>query len=104
MHPGGSNCAHQPDANSEPAQRGYGTGPIMVAPAITARQDMKRDLYAEVWARIIAELERGAPPWIKPWSVTPGPNTPCNAFSNRPYSGCNVVLLLVAQAAGYRTP
>ena len=31
-----------------------------------------RDLYAEVSAKIIAELERGAAPWVKPWSVTPG--------------------------------
>jgi hypothetical protein len=65
---------------------------------------MKRDLYAEVSARIIAELEAGAAPWVKPWSATPGANTPCNAVSNRPYSGCNVVLLWMAQAAGYRTP
>ena len=65
---------------------------------------MKRDLYAEVSARIVAELEAGAAPWIKPWSATPGANTPCNAVSNRPYSGCNVVLLWMAQAAGYRTP
>jgi antirestriction protein ArdC len=65
---------------------------------------MKRDLYSEVSARIVAELEAGAAPWIKPWSATPGANTPCNAVSNRPYSGCNVVLLWMAQAAGYRTP
>jgi len=65
---------------------------------------MNRDLYAEVSARIIAELEAGAAPWVKPWSATPGANTPCNAVSNRPYSGCNVVLLWMAQAAGYRTP
>src|SRR5882672_9907054 len=65
---------------------------------------MKRDLYAEVSARIVAELEQGAAPWVKPWSATPGANTPCNAVSNRPYSGCNVVLLWMAQAAGYRTP
>ena len=65
---------------------------------------MKRDLYGEVTARIIAELEAGAAPWVKPWSATPGANTPCNAVSNRPYSGCNVVLLWMAQAAGYRTP
>jgi antirestriction protein ArdC len=65
---------------------------------------MKRDLYAEVSARIVAELEAGALPWLKPWSSTPGANTPCNAVSNRPYSGCNVVLLWMAQAAGYRTP
>jgi antirestriction protein ArdC len=65
---------------------------------------MRRDLYAEVSARIIAELEAGAAPWIKPWSATAGANTPCNAMTNRPYSGCNVVLLWMAQAAGYRTP
>ena len=65
---------------------------------------MRRDLYAEVSARIIAELEAGAAPWIKPWSASPGANTPCNAVSMRPYSGCNVVLLWMAQAAGYRTP
>src|SRR3954470_11886817 len=77
--------------------------PILVA-LLTARRAMKRDLYAEVSTRIVAELEAGAAPWIKPWSATPGANTPCNAVSNRPYSGCNVVLLWMAQAAGYRTP
>jgi antirestriction protein ArdC len=65
---------------------------------------MKRDLYAEVSLRIVAELERGAAPWVKPWSATAGANTPCNAATNRPYSGCNVVLLWMARAAGYRTP
>src|SRR4051794_18056869 len=65
---------------------------------------MKRDLSGEVTARIIAELEVGAAPWIKPWSASPGANTPCNAATNRPYSGCNVVLLWMAQASGYRTP
>ena len=65
---------------------------------------MKRDFYAEVSVRILAELDRGAPPWVKPWSATAGANTPCNAVTNRPYSGCNVVLLWMAQAAGYRTP
>jgi antirestriction protein ArdC len=63
-----------------------------------------RNLYAEVSARVVAELEAGAAPWVKPWSVTPGANTPCNAVTNRPYSGCNVVLLWMAANAGYRTP
>src|SRR6516164_4234105 len=67
-------------------------------------KQVKRDLYAEVSSRIIAELERGAAPWIKPWSATAGQNVPCNAVSNRPYSGCNVILLWMAQQAGYRTP
>src|ERR1700720_1174462 len=65
---------------------------------------MKRDLYAEVSTRIVAELEAGAAPWIKPWSATPGANTPCNAVTNRPYSGCNVVLLWMGKGAGYPTP
>ena len=46
---------------------------------------MKRDLYAEVSARIVAELEAGALPWIRPWSATRRANTPCNAVTNRPY-------------------
>src|SRR2546423_13658710 len=77
---------------------------IEVASAIPARRAMKLDLYAEATARIVAELKAGAAPWIKPWSATPGANTPCNALTNRPYSGCNVVLLWMAQAAGYGTP
>ena len=65
---------------------------------------MKRDLHAEVSARILAELERGATPWIKPWSVTAGQNVPQNAVTNRPYSGCNVILLWLARNRGWPTP
>lgn len=54
---------------------------------------MARDLYAEVSAKIIAELEAGTVPWVKPWRATAGGNMPCNAVTNRPYSGCNLVLL-----------
>jgi antirestriction protein ArdC len=65
---------------------------------------MSRNLYAEVSARIVAELETGAAPWVKPWRATAGANVPCNAMTNRPYSGCNVVLLWLAASAGYPTP
>lgn len=66
---------------------------------------MTRDLYAEISARIAAELEAGAAPWVKPWSATPGQNTPHNAATGRPYSGCNVVLLWIATAsAGWASP
>src|SRR5437660_7590680 len=78
--------------------------PIMVASAITVRQAMKRDVCAEVSARIVAELERGAAPWVKPWSATPGQNVPQNAVSNRPYSGCNIILLWLARNQGWTTP
>jgi antirestriction protein ArdC len=65
---------------------------------------VKRDLYTEVSSRIVAELEQGAAPWVKPWAATAGANTPCNAVSNRPYSGCNVILLWLARGRGWPTP
>jgi antirestriction protein ArdC len=65
---------------------------------------IKRDLYFEVTSRILAELERGAAPWIKPWSATPGQNVPQNAVSNRPYSGCNVILLWLTRGRGWPRP
>jgi antirestriction protein ArdC len=65
---------------------------------------IKRDLYSEVTSRILAELERGAAPWVKPWSATPGQNVPQNAVSNRPYSGCNVILLWLTRGNGWPTP
>jgi hypothetical protein len=45
----------------------------------------KRDLYSEVTARILAELETGAAPWVKSWSATPGLNHPHNAATDRPF-------------------
>jgi antirestriction protein ArdC len=75
-----------------------------VAMAEAYRAYHKRDLYSEVSARIVAELERGAAPWIKPWSATPGQNVPANAATGRPYSGCNIVLLWMAANAGYASP
>jgi antirestriction protein ArdC len=65
---------------------------------------MRRDIYSEVSARIIAELDRGAAPWIKPWSATAGQNVPQNAVTNRPYSGCNVILLWLARNRGWASP
>jgi antirestriction protein ArdC len=65
---------------------------------------VKSDLYSEVSTRIVAELERGAAPWIKPWSATAGQNVPQNALTNRPYSGCNVILLWLARNRGWSTP
>jgi antirestriction protein ArdC len=65
---------------------------------------MKRDLYADVTAKILAELEKGAAPWIKPWKATAGANMPMNAITRRPYSGCNVPLLWMERdAKGYAT-
>jgi antirestriction protein ArdC len=63
-----------------------------------------RNLYQDVSDRILSQLESGTIPWVKPWSATCGNNVPCNASTNRPYSGCNVILLWLAQSAGYQSP
>jgi antirestriction protein ArdC len=60
--------------------------------ASQARQ--RGSLYAEVTARIIAELEAGRCPWVQPWdNVAAGPGLPRNAASGRTYSGINILLL-----------
>lgn len=60
-----------------------------------------RDLYAEVTNKIIASLEAGVAPWIKPWTVAYDP-IPLNAGSRRPYRGINTLLLsLQAGLSGY---
>ena len=60
---------------------------------------MKRDIQAEVTASILRKLEAGVMPWVKPWSATAGGNMPCNATTNRLYSGINTVILWGATEA-----
>ena len=61
---------------------------------------MKFDIYQKVTDTILAQLEKGALPWVKPWRSIPGLGMPCNATTNRPYSGGNVIMLLIAQELG----
>jgi len=57
-----------------------------------------KNIYQDVTNRIIAELEKGCAPWVKPWSASSG--VPMNAVSKRPYSGVNVLLLWLAMDVG----
>ena len=58
-------------------------------------------LYESVTARIVAALERGTPPWVRPWSQDLD-TVPMNAESRRPYSGINSLLLsMEATSQGY---
>ena len=60
-----------------------------------------RDLYADVTAKIVAALEAGTPPWIRPWSGDLE-RFPTNGLSRRPYRGINCLLLtLEAQLRGF---
>lgn len=63
------------------------------------RGDPRANLYDEVTAKIIAELEAGRFPWVQPWGNSPddsggiGPCLPRNALTARSYSGVNVLIL-----------
>jgi antirestriction protein ArdC len=56
---------------------------------------MARDIYAEVTDKIIAKIEAGALPWVKPWSNAEGCNSglPVNYSTGKAYRGINVLML-----------
>jgi antirestriction protein ArdC len=57
--------------------------------------EARANLYDEVTAKIIAELEAGRIPWVQPWGRSGGacPGIPRNALTSRHYSGVNVLIL-----------
>ena len=62
----------------------------------------RRDLYQEVTDKIVASIEAGTAPWLRPWADLAEMGMPQNGLSNRPYSGVNTALLFMAsQAQGY---
>ena len=70
--------------------------------AAAEAHEQRANLYDEVTARIVSELEAGRIPWVQPWSAAAcsGPSLPRNALTGRPYSGVNVLLLWGAVMAG----
>lgn len=68
----------------------------------------RQDPHTRITDRILAELEQGTRPWLKPWSggdmATAGRNRPLRA-TGQPYRGINVLLLwLEADASGFVSP
>lgn len=70
------------------------------APAIK-----QNDLYQQVTDKIIAALEKGTPPWRRPWRSAQhvhGNALPVNATTGRHYSGVNIPLLwMSAEERGF---
>jgi antirestriction protein ArdC len=65
---------------------------------------MRQDLHEQITARIIAQIEAGTVPWIRPWSEIGGDGLPRNHVTNRAYSGINVIQLWWAAAGrGYKS-
>lgn len=60
-------------------------------------EERRGSLYAEVTARVIAQLEEGRLPWVQPWDgAACGCTMPANAATGRRYSGINVLILWAA--------
>jgi len=54
-----------------------------------------RDPMQEFASRIVAELERGVKPWVRPWDPEKagGPQAPFNPVTGKRYHGINVLIL-----------
>jgi antirestriction protein ArdC len=68
---------------------------------------MRTDVYRKITDRIVAELEKGVRPWLKPWSAGNGEGRiarPLRA-NGKPYQGINVLMLWSeAIEKGYASP
>lgn len=64
---------------------------------------MKQSIYTRITHEIVADLERGLAPWVKPWTGSADP-IPHNAATGRRYRGINHLLLgMRCYALGFRT-
>lgn len=68
---------------------------------------MKADVYEKVTGQIVAELEKGVRPWLKPWSAehAAGRITRPLRANGIPYRGINVLMLWAAASSqGFTAP
>lgn len=64
----------------------------------------KRDIHQSITDRIVAQLEAGTAPWIKPWT-SQGPTIRPLRATGQPYNGVNVLTLwLDAEEKGFSSP
>ena len=67
----------------------------------------RADIYARITDRIVADLERGVRPWVRPWNAVnaAGRITRPLRHNGMPYQGINVVLLWSeAVSRGFTSP
>ena len=68
---------------------------------------MTQDVYTRVTGKIIADLEQGVRPWLKPWNAehAAGKITRPLRHNGQPYNGINVLMLWVeAMEKGFNAP
>jgi antirestriction protein ArdC len=69
--------------------------------------ETRTDIYTRVTTRIVAELEKGVRPWMKPWNAehAAGRITRPLRHNGQAYRGINVLVLwLEAEAKGFAAP
>jgi antirestriction protein ArdC len=95
-------------ANSAATANAVAVGQNTGRTPIVRHKSGRPDVYQTVTDRIVAALEAGTVPWIRPWDIEGAPGTqrdygfPRNGHTGRPYAGINVLLLwLTATERGY---
>jgi len=67
----------------------------------------KQDVYARITNKIVAHLEKGVRPWLKPWNAahTDGRISRPLRHNSMPYSGINILMLWAsAMDQGFAAP
>ena len=73
----------------------------------TSSTEPRADIYTRITESILAQLEQGTRPWLRPWNAEhlAGRITRPLRASGQPYRGINVVMLWLAAATkGYSAP
>lgn len=74
---------------------------------MTTENQFRQDIYAKITNKIIADLEQGVRPWMKPWNAehAAGRITRPLRCNGIPYQGINIIALwMAATAKGYAAP
>ena len=67
----------------------------------------RQDVYTRITSKMIASLEQGVRPWMKPWNAehTAGRITRPLRHNGKPYSGINILMLWAsAVEQGFTAP
>ena len=68
---------------------------------------MKQDVYSRITEKIVADLEKGVRPWLKPWHAEHAAGRIARPLrhNGQPYNGMNVIMLWAeAVEKGYNAP
>lgn len=95
-------------ANSAATANAIAAGQNTARTPIARNKSGRPDVYQTVTDRIVAALEAGTVPWVRPWETGSAPGAerdhgfPRNGYTGRQYAGINVLLLwLTVTERGY---